>query len=108
MSAPTDEHLGIPVALPYRATIAGIGYALPRNSYPSALVEEMIGVPEGWLEPRTGINERRWVDDDETVLTMAQEASERALEVAGLGPEDIDHVVVATYSFDRITPNAAP
>lgn len=110
MSAPTDEHLGVPAAaqLPFRATISGVGYALPRTSYSNEVVEPMIAAPAGWLEPRTGIRERRWADQDETVLTLAQEASERALETAGLTPEDIDHVVVATYSFDRITPNAAP
>lgn len=108
MSDQEADLLGIPAGLPYRATIAGIGYALPRNSYANAVVEEMIGVKPDWLESRTGIRERRWADTDETVLTLAQKAGQDAIDMAGLKNEDIDHVIVATYTFPWITPNAGP
>ncbi len=108
MSAQDDDLLGIPAGLPYRATLAGVGYALPRNSYSNEVVERMIGVKPDWLESRTGIRERRWADQDETVLSLGQEAAEKAITNAGLTNADIDHVIVATYTFDRITPNAAP
>ena len=78
------------------------------NSYPNAVVEDLIGVAPDWLESRTGIKARHWADQDETVLTLAQEASEKAIEMAGLENSDIDHVILATYTFPWITPNAAP
>ncbi len=108
MSDQDADLLGIPAGLPFRATIAGIGYALPRTSYPNAVVEQMIGVKPDWLESRTGIKERRWADVDETVLTLAQKASQDAIDMAGLENSDIDHVIVATYTFPWITPNAGP
>jgi 3-oxoacyl-[acyl-carrier-protein] synthase-3 len=108
MTNQDDDLLGIPAGLPYRATISGVGYALPRTSYPNDIVEGMIDAPEGWLEPRTGIAERRWAAPDETVLTLGQAAAEQAIEMAGLTVDDIDHVIVSTYTFDRVTPNAAP
>ncbi|MEH3053618.1 MAG: ketoacyl-ACP synthase III [Patulibacter minatonensis] len=108
MTTQDDDLLGIPAGLPYRATIAGVGYALPRKVYPNAEVERIIDAPEGWLLPRTGIASRRWAGPDETVVTLGREASERAIEMAGLTVDDIDHVIVATYTFDRVTPNAAP
>lgn len=108
MSDSGTDLLGIPAGLPYRATIAGIGYALPRNSYPNAVVENMIGVKPDWLESRTGIKERRWADTDETVLTLAEKAGQDAIDMSGLKNEDIDHVIVATYTFPWITPNAGP
>lgn len=100
--------LGIPAGLPYRATIAGIGYSLPRGVFTNAQVEEMISAKPGFLEPRTGILERRWAAPDETVLSLAQSASQDAIDMAGLKNEDIDHVIFATYTFPMITPNAAP
>lgn len=108
MSDAGDDLLGVPAGLPHRATLAGVGYALPRTSYPNSVVEALIGVGPDWLESRTGVRERRWADQDETVLTLAQEAGEHAIANAGLTVADIDHVIVATYTFDRVTPNAAP
>ena len=108
MSDQDADLLGIPAGLPFRATLAGVGFALPRTSYSNAVVEQLIGVKPDWLESRTGIRERRWADQDETVLSLAQEACENAIANAGLTVADIDHVIVATYTFDRITPNAAP
>ncbi|MDO9353091.1 MAG: hypothetical protein Q7T55_05320, partial [Solirubrobacteraceae bacterium] len=100
--------LGVPAGLPHRATLAGVGYALPRTVYDNETVARMIKVGPGWIEKRTGVDERRWADQDESVLTLAKEASEKAMEAAGMTAADIDHVIVATYTFDRITPNAAP
>ncbi|MFT4034640.1 MAG: ketoacyl-ACP synthase III [Patulibacter sp.] len=108
MTTADDDLLGIPAGLPHRATLIGVGYALPRNSYDNSFVEAMVGAPEGWLEPRTGIARRRWAAPDETVLTLGQAAAERALDMAGLTTDEIDHVIVATYTFDRVLPNAGP
>ncbi|MBO9534612.1 MAG: ketoacyl-ACP synthase III [Solirubrobacteraceae bacterium] len=108
MTSNDDDLLGLPAGLPYRATLSGVGYALPRGVFTNAQVEATIDAPEGWLEPRTGISERRWAAPDENVLTLGEEAAANALEMAGLTVADIDHIIFATYTFDRMTPNAAP
>jgi 3-oxoacyl-[acyl-carrier-protein] synthase-3 len=57
-----------------------------------------------WIRTRTGIEERRWVSEGETGVDLALRASQRALEMAGLQPSDIDAIVYATSSPDHFAP----
>lgn len=68
------------------------------------LCRDLDTTPE-WIEEKTGIRERRFVADDEDILTLACTAATRALEGAELRPEDVDVLVVATESPDWLLPS---
>jgi 3-oxoacyl-[acyl-carrier-protein] synthase-3 len=70
-------------------------------------LERMVDTSNEWIIERTGIRERRIVSDEETASTMALQAAQRALGVAGLEPQDLDLVIVATVSPDNLYPSCA-
>jgi 3-oxoacyl-[acyl-carrier-protein] synthase III len=90
------------------AAIHGIGAALPERVVANAEVAQRAGVSEDWIVARTGVRERRHVAAGERLDALATEAGHRALDDAGLGPEELDLVFVATMSPDELSPNAAP
>jgi 3-oxoacyl-[acyl-carrier-protein] synthase III len=90
------------------AAILGIGAALPERVVGNAEVAARAGVSEDWIVTRTGVRERRHVAEGERLDALAAGAGRRALEDAGLDPEEIDLVLVATMSADEVSPNAAP
>ena len=57
-----------------------------------------------WIEQRTGITERRWATDSETVVSMGATAARTALERSGLETSQIDAIIVATVSHHRPIP----
>lgn len=67
----------------------------------------MIDSTPEWIEQRTGITERRWATESETVITMGTEAGRIALERSGLRPDQIDAIIVATVSHHRPSPSLA-
>jgi 3-oxoacyl-[acyl-carrier-protein] synthase-3 len=66
-----------------------------------------LGVDSKWISSRTGIHRRRRVDG-ETLVDLASDAGSRALELAGFDPADLDLVLVATCTPDRLLPHTAP
>lgn len=60
-----------------------------------------------WIRERSGIVERRWAADDESVVDMAEAAAQKAIAASGLAPSDISMVLVATVSHPYQTPSAA-
>lgn len=60
-----------------------------------------------WIEQRTGITERRWVAEGEDALSLALEASKKAIERSGLTTDQIDTVIVSTVSHYMNTPSMA-
>lgn len=89
------------------ARIIGTGSYLPERVISNKDLEELVDTSDDWVQERTGIVERRVVDDGETCGDLARRASRRALEAAGLGPEDVDLIIVATCTPDRIFPSTA-
>lgn len=89
------------------ARITGWGKYLPQRVLTNKDLQRMVDTTDEWILSRTGIRERRILDDDETVSTMAVESGRQALEVAGLSPELLDLVILATCSPDRIIPASA-
>jgi 3-oxoacyl-[acyl-carrier-protein] synthase-3 len=79
--------------------VRGLGIALPERVVPNAVIAERLGVTEDWITSRTGIQERRWLRDVETLADLATLAAERALD--GVQP---DLVIVATCSPDDLIP----
>ncbi len=89
------------------ATILGIGSYRPSRVIPNSEVIEAIDSSDEWIQQRSGIKQRRWANDEETVQMMSVAASRKALEHAGIEAVQIDAVVVATVSHMLQTPAIA-
>ncbi len=87
--------------------IAGTGSYLPERVVTNADMEKMVDTTAEWIQSRTGIESRHMAAPHETTSSMAAEAVRRAMAMAGVGPEDIDFVVVGTCTPDRVFPNVA-
>lgn len=74
---------------------------------PNAELEKLVDTSDDWIAQRTGIRERRIAADGQTTSDMAVEAARQAIKHAGLQPENIDGVIVATASPDRTFPAVA-
>ena len=87
--------------------ISGTGSYLPAKILTNADLEKMVETSSDWIVDRTGIRERHLAADNETTCDLAEQAARRAIEAAGLTPSDIDFIVVATTTPDRIFPSTA-
>jgi len=87
--------------------IAGLGAYTPERVLTNADFEKMLDTSDTWIRERTGIRERHIAAADETTAAMATEASRRALDEAGMGAGDLDTIVVATATPDRLLPSVA-
>lgn len=90
------------------AGIVGIGTALPERIVGNDEIAGRLGLADGWIERRTGIERRRYVAADEGVVDLAVRAGAAALADAGLEGSDLDLVLVATLQSDEITPGPSP
>jgi len=70
----------------------------PERVVTNADFEKTLDTSDQWIRERSGIRERRYSRDDETIAFMASDAARRALADAGQGPEDLDTIVTATSS----------
>ncbi|MBC7276710.1 beta-ketoacyl-ACP synthase III [Nocardioides sp.] len=89
------------------ARILGVGGYRPTRVVPNSEIVDLIDSSDEWIRTRSGITERRWANEDETVQMMSVAASRKALEHAGIGIDQIDCVLVATVSHLRQTPAVA-
>lgn len=87
--------------------IAGTGRYLPERVMTNADLEQIVDTTDEWIYSRTGMKERRIARDDEATSDMASAAARPALEQAGLAPEDLELIVVATITPDQPWPNTA-
>lgn len=88
-----------------RTKIAGIGHYVPENVYTNDDLTKWMETSDQWIQERTGIKERRFANKlSENTTTMATEASKKAIENAGISPEDIDFIIFATLSPDYYFP----
>ncbi|MBU1226297.1 MAG: ketoacyl-ACP synthase III [Actinobacteria bacterium] len=90
-----------------RARIAGIGSYLPPTVVTNDDLAARIDTSDEWITQRTGIKQRRWVAPGITTSDLALEAARGALDDAGVGPEDLDMVFLATLSPDHEFPGTA-
>jgi len=88
-------------------TIAGTGMYVPERVLTNDDLARMVDTSDAWIVERTGIRERRIAAPGQASSDMALEASRRALEMAQLEPLDIDQIIVATTTPDRILPSCA-
>lgn len=89
------------------ARIAGIGSCLPDKVVTNKDLEKTMDTSDEWIRERTGIKRRHIVADHETTASIGLVAAQRAMDDAGVGPEDIDLIVVGTCTPDKIFPSSA-
>ena len=89
------------------ARISGWGNYAPRAVLTNADLERMVETSDEWIVSRTGIRERRVAAAHETTASMAAVAGARAIAVAGLDPDEIDLILVATLTPDYWMPSTA-
>jgi 3-oxoacyl-[acyl-carrier-protein] synthase-3 len=99
MSPPLDRLRG--------ATIVGTGMYVPDRVLTNFDLEKMVETSDEWIRDRTGIRERRIAAPDQASSDLAVIAARRALEMASVRPEEIDQIIVATTTPDRILPSCA-
>ena len=90
-----------------RSVVRGIGSALPRRIMKNADFEGMVETSDEWIVQRTGIRQRHIAAEDETTASLGEAAARAALANAGLTPDDIDLIVVATSTPDNTFPATA-
>jgi 3-oxoacyl-[acyl-carrier-protein] synthase III len=89
------------------SAILGIGGYRPRRVVTNAEILENIDSSDEWIQTRSGIKERRWAEEDETVLAMSVSAAKKALDQAGVDPGQIGCVIVSTVTHLYQTPALA-
>jgi 3-oxoacyl-[acyl-carrier-protein] synthase-3 len=94
------------IARPF-AEVASVGVAVPPGVLTNADLTQMLDTSDAWIVERTGIRERHIARPEETVALLSQEASERAMVLAGVTADQLDAIVLATASPDRLLPSTA-
>jgi len=89
------------------AEVASVGVSVPPGVLTNADLSQMLDTSDEWIVERTGIRERHIARPEESVAQLSQEASERALAAAGVTPAQVDAIVLATASPDRLLPSTA-
>ena len=88
-----------------RACIAGWGSAVPEGRLTNADLEVRVETSDEWIVERTGIRERRVAAEGETTASLAIAAGATAIKSAGITPEEIDLLVVATATPEQPIPH---
>ena len=88
-------------------TIVGTGMYVPERALTNHDLERMVDTSDEWIRERTGILERRIAAPDQASSDLALRASQRALDMAGVKATEIDHIIVATTTPDRVLPSCA-
>ena len=87
------------------ARITGTGSYAPKKVISNHDLEKLVDTSDQWIIERTGIKERRIAEKGQTTSDLAYEAGKKALKAAGLGPDELDLVLVATMTPDMILPS---
>lgn len=87
--------------------IIGTGGYLPEKVLSNHDLEKMVDTSDQWITERTGIKKRHIAAENETTCDLAEHAARGAMDAAGVGPEDIDLIILATTTPDRVFPSTA-
>jgi len=85
--------------------IAGTGHFAPERVVTNSDLEKIVDTTDEWIRSRSGIERRHIAADDETTADLAEQACRAAMDAAGVGPQDIDFIVVGTTTPDLVFPN---
>jgi 3-oxoacyl-[acyl-carrier-protein] synthase-3 len=91
----------------FEAFIAGTGSFVPERRLTNAELEKMVDTSDEWIVQRTGIRERRIASPSEATSDLAIKAARGALEAAGLGPDDLDCIILCSVTPDTYMPAGA-
>jgi 3-oxoacyl-[acyl-carrier-protein] synthase-3 len=89
------------------ARITGTGGYLPDNVMTNSDLEKIVNTSDQWIRERTGIEQRHIAVEGQTTVDLAEAASRRAIESAGIDAQDIDLIIFATSTPDKIFPSSA-
>lgn len=89
-------------------TITGTGSYLPGRPYSNVDLSRVMDTNDEWIQQRTGIAERHYAPPGVGAADLSVEAAKRALEAAGVAPEDLGYIIFATMTPDYILPGSAP
>ena len=91
----------------HKSIIKGLGYYVPENVVTNNDLTKMMDTSDGWIRERTGIEERRWVNDKRlSTSLMGTFAAEKAIKNANIDKNDIDFIIFATLSPDYYFPGS--
>ncbi|PTQ10795.1 3-oxoacyl-ACP synthase [Sphingomonas oleivorans] len=90
-----------------RAVIAGTGSALPKRRMSNAELAERVDTSDEWIVERTGIRFRHIAGEGETTATLGADAARTALDAAGIAPNAVGLIVLATATPDQTFPSTA-
>ncbi|MGB4825980.1 MAG: beta-ketoacyl-ACP synthase III [Paracoccaceae bacterium] len=90
-----------------RAVARGVGHYLPDRIVPNSEFEKTIDTSDEWIRTRSGIERRHFAAEGQTTSDLATRAARAALNDAGLQPDDIDAIILATSTADLTFPSAA-
>jgi len=85
--------------------IVGTGSHLPERVLSNSDLEKMVETSDDWIRERTGIAERRIAAQGETTVDLAVPAARRAMQAAGVEPDEVDLIVFGTTTPDQVFPN---
>jgi 3-oxoacyl-[acyl-carrier-protein] synthase-3 len=86
-------------------SITGVGSYVPEKVLTNAELEKVVETSDEWITSRTGIKERRIAAPGQFTSDLATEAAKRALAKAGVKPEEVDLIIVATITPDMVFPS---
>ncbi len=89
------------------ARITGTGGYLPDNIMTNKDMEAFVDTSDQWIRERTGIEQRHIALEGQTMVDLAEAASRNAIEAAGIDVNDIDLIILATSTPDKIFPSSA-
>ena len=89
------------------ANVIGTGGYLPAKIRSNDDLSTMVDTSDSWIYERTGIKNRHIAADDETASSMAEAAARQAIDMAGIDVQEIDLIIVATSTPERIYPSTA-
>jgi len=90
-----------------RAVACGIGHYLPEREVPNSEFESFLDTSDEWIRARSGIERRYFAAEGQTTSDLATRAARAALDDAGIEPDEIDAIVLATSTADLTFPSAA-
>lgn len=91
---------------PY-SRIIGTGGYLPEKILTNQDLEKMVETSDEWIRERTGITQRHIAADEQTTCDLAEKAARQAMDMAGISADEIDLIVLATTTPDKIFPSTA-
>ena len=93
------------MSMTYSCGILGLGSSLPEKVLTNYDLEKIVDTSDEWISKRTGISQRRVLDEDKPAYQLGVDAAKKALDDAGIEAEELDLIIVTTETPDYLTPS---